>query len=194
MKKSSDILELTCKPTFFEDKITLNYLLFNRSDDDVFVLDVLPGYDVQNRKQVPNFDAHYLCWRAPQSAYLLKGIPPLPANKMVTIRTIPLATRLPANHTLERIFNISLPLKEGSSYYSPPEQEDCDIIEIDTIIFAIDFIRTTEENIQAFPAPHGLGFFNLKCKNIVAQAENVQTQIPTSPIKLWKRKDLFSRI
>jgi len=193
MEQTVQNVVLDCQAEFSTDRLKISYRISNHLSGQIYVLDVLPGYDAA-RTPVPNPDWAYVCLRDGSTAYVLRGIPPLPAGRQVTVQLIPLATRLAAGEKLERAFELPLPLKETSPYYLPLKPEEYQVVELRSILFGVQFLRDTVEGLRVKPAPHGPGFYQVWSKDPVAQAQTLEHQFDAQGVQLWKRKDWFSRI
>jgi hypothetical protein len=185
---------LECRPQFEAERLTIGYSVSSRAAKDIYVLDVLPSYDTQAKKLIAVYEGYYLCSRAGGVALVLKGIPPLPVDRQVTVRMIPLGTKLISGAKIERTLELALPLKEHSPYYIPLKPEEYDITEVSTVAFAVQFVRSTVQGFAAEPAPHGPDLFRVKSQDIVAHAETLRAQFSAPAVKLWRRKDWFTRI
>ena len=193
MEQAVQNVVLDCQPEFSSDRLKIGYRISNRGSGQIYVLDVLPGYDAA-RTPAPNPDWAYVCLRDGPAAYVLRGIPPLPADRQVTIQLIPLATRLAAGEKLERAFELPLPLKETSPYYLPLKPEQYEVIELWRMVFGVHYLPGAVEGFRVEPAPHGQGFYRVWSKNPVAQAQTLEHEFDAPGVSFWKRRDWFSRI
>lgn len=185
----------TVAPEFEKDRLKLHYTVSNQGSVDLYVLDVLPGYDMDARKPVANYKDVYVSARTDCAALILRGIPPLPADRMVTVRLIPLGTKVPPGGQLERTVELELPLKETSPYYLPLKPEEYQACDLTDITFAVQMVKSNVEGFTATEASHGPGLYVVRSKNIVGQAESLEFSFKAPPKqKLLKRTDRFTRL
>src|SRR5262249_53524836 len=128
------------------------------------------------------------------SAHLLKGIPPLPTGRTVTVRIIPLGTKLAPGAQIERKFELELPLREQSLYYGHLKPEDYSVIKVNKVRLTVQFMPSKAEGFQADPAPYAPGFFIVRSKHTVGDAVNLDCETEVKDLTLLKRKDWFTRI
>ena len=193
--KTAQDITMTCRPEFFPKKLRVHYTVHNRGKDDVYLLDLYPAVDQTEHKAFADYNSVYVCWRADATGYLLKGIPPLPANKKVAVRIIPLGTKLAPDAKVERTFDLMFPLKEQSPwYYSSLEPEDYEEIDIKSLRFTLQFLPSTAEGCEAEPASYEPRLYIVRGKHTVRQVEELDSEFDAQGIKLLKRKDMFSRL
>ena len=185
----------TVAPEFQKDRLKVHYTVSNQGSVDLYVLDVLPGYDTEAKKPVANYKDVYVGARPGCQALILRGIPPLPADRMVAVRLIPLGTKVPPGGQLERTVELELPLKETSPYYLPLKPEEYQACDLTDITFAVQTIKSNVEGFTATEAMHGPGLYVVRSKNIVGQAESLEYSFKAPPKeKLLKRTDRFTRL
>jgi len=156
MEKIAEDIVLICRPEFLPDKIRMHYTVSNRGSKDIYLLDVYPGGDPESRKVVADYNSVYACLKDSNVAYLLKGIPPLPEDRLVYVRIMPLGAKLAPGKTIGRVFELTLPLREQNRwYYAPLRPEDYEAVKVKTLILAVQFLRSTIEGFNTEPAPHG---------------------------------------
>ena len=86
MAKTAAHLTLTCRAEVHPGKLRLGYAVANRRTEDVYVLDFIPCFplsDLKTKKPVPNFGVAYVRRDGPSAVHVLKGIPPLPPDRLV---------------------------------------------------------------------------------------------------------------
>ena len=186
---------LTCSQKFFPDKLQMHYAVTNRGSKDIYLLDVYQAGDPRSGKAVADYNSVYACIRGSNVAYLLKGIPPLPEDRTVLVRIMPLGMKLAPGQSIERAFQVPLPLREQNRWYCPPlGPEGYDGAKVKTLILAVQFLRSTIEGFNAEPAPHGPDLFRVRGKNTVGQAETMTCEIAVQDLLMLRRKDMFSRL
>src|SRR5687767_2920135 len=114
---------LKCRVELSPETLTMHYTVTNRSEADIYALDAFPMVDQASRTGYADLNGVYICERQGGMVHLLKGIPPLPP-KTVTVRIIPLGTKLAPGAQIERKFGLELPLREKSVYYPELRLED----------------------------------------------------------------------
>lgn len=187
---------VSCQIQMADNKLQLKYSVQNQSENDIYLLDAYPAVNPESREAFADVDSFYLALREPATAFLLKGIPPLPANRTVTVRVMPLGTKMEPKQKIERKLEITIPLKEQSKwYYAPLKPEEYEETRVDKIVFNAHFLRSTVEGFEAEPAEYAPGFSVVSGRHTVGQAEKVQCNVNLEePLKLLKRKDWFTRI
>jgi len=195
MEKIEKDTVLACSQEFLPDKIQMHYTVTNRGSKDIYLLDVYPAGDPESRKAVGDYNSVYACLKDRNVAYLLKGIPPLPKDRLVYVRIMPLGTKLAPGQSITRVFEVPLPLREQNHlYYAPLRPEDYEAVKVKMLILAVQFLRSTIEGFNAEPASHGLDLFRVRGKDTVSQAETMTCEIAVQDLQMLKRKDMFSRL
>src|SRR5262245_54397128 len=98
-------------------KLELTYTVEDRADDDAYVLDV--SQVVAGRTTAYVVTPIYLAWTGGGNAHLVQGIAPLPPDRDMNVRVIPLAQRVPAHGKLVRTVFLPRPLAEFGPYDVP---------------------------------------------------------------------------
>lgn len=98
-------------------RLELTYTVEDRADDDAYVLDV--SQVVAGRTTLYLVTPIYLAWTGGGSAHLVQGIAPLPPDRDMNVRVIPLAERVPAHGKLVRTVVLPRPLAEFGPYDVP---------------------------------------------------------------------------
>ena len=192
MKVSNDFV-LTCQQQFQPERLIVTYKITNKSPADAYVLDTYPAVDQEKKKAIPDPDG--VCVFAGEGAvHMLRGIPPLPADRTVTVRLIPLGTKLAAGATLERKFTVPLPLVEQSPYYSPLNLRDYQETKVERIVLSVQVLRSSVAGFAAEAAPHGPDLFRVRSDHTVTDVETAQVQVKVPEARLLKRKDNFPRL
>lgn len=177
-----------------EDELTIEYAVVNHGASDVYVMDTLPAWDPGAKKVVP-VDSPYICYRADGVAYVLKGTPPLPADRVVSQRTFGLGTKVAAGQKLERKFQLRLPLREQSIYHPPLRDEDYAVVDVVKLVLAVQFLRANLPNFKAEPSPLSPELFRVGTKTTMKDSELLSRELNLPPkTKLLKRNDKFPRM
>jgi hypothetical protein len=186
-------VRLEAKIKVDDDKITIKYTVTNNSSQDIYVLDAYPA--AKDRQPYVDQDAFYLCSRGSNTAFILKGVPPLPADKTVVVRLMPLGPKLESKQSVERDLVLPLPLRERSDwYYTPLPPEEYSMGSVEKIVFDVQYLRSNVDGFKAEPAQYNDKYFFVKGSNTPKQAESVEVEFPIAKTQLFIRKDMFSRI
>jgi hypothetical protein len=194
MNQTGKNVALNCRFEFSPEKLTVHYTVTNQSGADIYLLDAFPAVDQTSRTGYADLKGVYICEGQGGAAHLLKGIPPLPAGKTVTVRVMPLGTKLAPGARLERKFDLKLPLEEQSPYYGQLKPEDHSVSEINKVRLTVQYIPATAEDFQADPAHYAPAFFIVRTKHTVGDAMNLDCETGVKDLTLLKRKDGFTRI
>lgn len=177
-----------------ESELKIKYSITNTGTKDIYVLDAYPAVDMETRSASADLKSFYLSFREPSTAVVLRGIPPLPSMP-VTVRIMPLGTKVEPGATVVREFSVACPMRERSDwYYTPLPPEEYSDRSVDKIIFRLQFIRSTVEGFNAQPAHYAPEFFVTKGKNTVGQVETLESEFQIDKTQTFVRKDLFPRL
>ena len=106
---SPENLVLACTPEKTEDRIVLAYEITNRGAETWFIMDAMVGVDPATRQPRLEPDNVTLWQAAAGHANVLVGWPPVPTDRNVGVRAIPVAVRLAPRETLRRRLELPLP-------------------------------------------------------------------------------------
>lgn len=177
-----------------EDALTIEYAVVNHGASDVYVMDTLPAWDPDAKKVVP-VDRPYICYRAGGVAYVLKGTPPLPVDRVVSQRAFGLGTKVAPGQKLERKLQLRLPLREQSIYHSPLKDEDYAVVDVGKLVLAVQFLRANLPDFKAEPSPLDPELFRVGTKATMKDSELLSRELNLPPkTKLLKRNDKFPRM
>lgn len=194
MDESPPELKFTADLKVLPEKLEFEYSVTNPGDDDVYLLDLLPGVDPETRKAIVNPGAAFVCCLEDGLVHVLRGIPPLPADKMVAVRVMPLGTKLAQGESVTRKFDIALPMAEQSPYYGPLEPIMYHKLAVKTVRLTVQFLRSTVEDFDCEPSHFAPEFFRVWGKHTVGQAERLVHDFSVTNVDILKRSDNFSRI
>ena len=184
---------LECQPTRVGNKLSFPYTATNRSDADIYVMDAVPVVDPSTRQAVANRDSVVVYLMGDGRAHVLKGIPPLPTDRSVTVRIIPLAAKLPPGATLTRQLEIPLPLAEASPYFPDLPLRQYELVDISGVQFSVEFLRSTAEGFSATPVDFAPDLYQVSARNTAGMTERVMCAFPTQRLTIMKRLDTFPR-
>jgi len=177
-----------------EGEVKLKYSITNTGTKDIYVLDAYPAVDMETRTASADLKSFYLSFREPSTAVVLRGIPPLPSMP-VTVRIMPLGTKIEPGSAVSREVKIPLPMRERSDwYYTPLPPEEYSDRSVDKLVFRLQFIRSSVEGFEAKPAHYAPEYFIVKGKNTVGQAETLTSEFQLEKTQIFVRKDIFPRI
>jgi hypothetical protein len=185
---------LSCRPSRVANKLQFGYTIENRSAADIYALDLTPAVDPNTRTAYADPNAAYVSLLPDDRAFILKGIAPLPHDRTVTVRVMPLGTRIAPGGALERTTEIPLPLAEHGPYDGELPLRQYEQVEVVEVVFAVQFLRSTVEGFGAVPADYAPGAFHVQGRNTVGQAETLSCRLPTKNLPLLKRTDNFTRV
>lgn len=168
---------LTCKPEVLPDKLRIAYSIRNQSAGSVYAFD----------------SALHLEWRAPATAHVLQGIPPLPAETLVGHRIIPLAAHIAPGATLSRTLELPLPLREQSPYAGPLADDGYEAAQVNKLILGAHVIAAGAQGFEATPSPSNPELFTVRSRNTVGDAKKLECDCPIPSLRLLKRKDWYLR-
>lgn len=190
-------ITLSCQTEFTADQLVMHYTVTNRSQNDVYILDVSPTIDLATKEPITNLDIIYLGWEKPATAHILKGIMPLPVERRVMVRLMPIGAKLPPQQELVRTFKVNLPLQEQSPYYLPVqkfEEQDFETRSVSNLLLTVQFVRSIAESFAVTEAPHGPDLYAFKGKYLIDYVENMQCESPMQSQPLLVRKGPFARL
>ena len=188
----SDIT-LSCRPSRVENSLQFDYSVANLSASDIYLLDGFPRVDPTTHEASIDPNGAYVTALEGRAAFVLKGIPPLPRNP-VTVRIIPLGSKIAAGETLERTLVLPMPLAEQSPYFGELPLRNYEQYDISRVIVGVQILRSTKEGFAAGQADFASGYFRVQTLKTVHDAETLTCEFPTKSLILLKRKDGFVRI
>ena len=108
---------LTCQPLREGDTLVFPYQIANGGRADIYVMDAVAEWDADTSKVHLNTNSVVIAQASDGFAHIMKGIAPLPADRSVAVRVIPLAGEGTAGGTLERRLEVGLPLHKTDPYH-----------------------------------------------------------------------------
>jgi hypothetical protein len=121
MERVSEV-SLSAQHTVSTNEVRIHYTIKNGTSGDIYVLDGMPARNPSTREPVVAVGDYSLFLREPGEALILVGIPPLPKGKLVTVRNMPLATKVASGAIFtQNLLPIALPLTERSPYMTAEE-------------------------------------------------------------------------
>jgi hypothetical protein len=184
---------LSCRPDRAGNKLIFPYQVENHGAADIYVMDATPMPDPTTGRQIVDPHAPVIWFGSDGFAHILKGIAPLPDDRDVDVRIIPVAAKLPPNATLERRLEVPLPLAETSPYYTDLPLREYTLTDIQGVTLIVEFMRSTVEGFNAEPAPNAPDLFRVAGRHTVGQTERVLCAYPSRQLQILKRSDAFPR-
>ena len=184
---------LDCQPTREGDTLVFPYTITNKSGGDIYVLDALPEMDPATGQPRVNLNSAVIARGEDGFAHILRGIAPLPSDRTVSVRIIPLATRLPAGGTLERRLTVEAPMHETGPYHPDLPINKYRQRDIRGVILTVHYLAASAEGFGAVPVDFAPGLFRVFAPNTVGQTSSVSCQIPSRGLSILVRTDDFPR-
>lgn len=184
---------LSCRPDRAGNRLVFPYTVTNHGAADVYVMDALPMVDPVSGQATVDPNAAVIWLGSDGFAHILKGIAPLPAARQVTVRVIPLAAKLPPGDSLTRSLEVPLPLAEIGPYNPDLPLREYELVDIQGVVLALDFLPATVEGFAAEEPPFAPGLYRVRGRETVAQTERVSCAFPSRQLQILKRGDDFPR-
>jgi hypothetical protein len=156
------------------DALHIHYAIKNGSPTDIYVLNAFAASHPESKQAYVATDRYTLYFQQPDQAVILIGIPPLPEDRLVAIRVMPLAVKLAAGATLSwDMPAIPLPLIEKSAYAYAADTEILRTITINSLLLHVQFISALAEGFQAQPVAYDAKYFSVRSQQTVADAHEL---------------------
>lgn len=195
MNKLATNLTLTCRAETRPDRLRLTYAVTSKREEEVYLLDFLPFFpmsDLKTKKAVPDFGRPEVRRAGPGKAHLNKGIPPLPRGRLVNLRIMPLGTKLPPGQTVERTFDLPLPLREVSPYDGGDENVAYEPTKVIRLRLTLHVLSSQVEGFEAEPVASMPDFFLVRGNDTAGQAEELACEMDVPGLPFLQRKDWTS--
>ena len=86
-----------------KEKLNLHFELKNKSKDDIYVLDIFPIYDLETMKpSVRDLNNTVTVWDEADGVRLIRGLPPYPKEKSMSVFYTPYSSKIAPGNTLKR--------------------------------------------------------------------------------------------
>lgn len=184
---------LSCQPTRDGDVLVFPYTLTNSTGGDIYVLDALPEFDATTGQARVNLNTAVIARGEDGFAHILRGIAPVPNDRDVTVRIIPLATKLPKGGTLERRFTANEPLHETGPYHPDLPLSQYRLRDIKGVILTAHYLPASAEGFGAAPVDYAPGLFRVFAKDTVGATRAASCQLPARGLNILVRTDDFPR-
>jgi hypothetical protein len=190
---SSAGVTFACQPDRAGNRLVFPYVVTNGSSEDVYVMDATPSLDMQDHVWRADPNAVVAWLGAGDFAHIMKGIAPLPRDKRVWQRVIPLAAKVSPGESLQRRLEIPLPLVETGPYHPELRLRDYEQHEIKGVCVLIEFLESSVEGFVATPVDYAPNLFQVRGSNTPAQVQRVGQCFPARQLTILKRPDNFPR-
>lgn len=180
-------VELDCHPTRDGDVLVFPYTITNASGGDIYVLDALPELDPATGQARANLNSAVITRGEDEFAHILRGIAPLPPDSTVSVRIIPLATKLPAGGTLERHLTIDIPLHETGPYHPDLPVSRYHQRDVRGVVLTVQYLAASAEGFGAAPVDYAPELFRVFARNTVGQAASISCRHPARGLSILVR-------
>ena len=184
---------LSCGPDRAGNKLIFPYTITNNGAADIYVMDAIYAADPTTGRQALDRQAPVIWLGSDGFAHVLKGIAPLPPDRLVNVRVIPLAAKLPPKGTLTRSLEVRLPLAETDPYHPDLPLREYELTDIQGVVLTIEFLRGTVEGFAAEPVADAPDLYRVRGKDTVGQTERASCVFPSRQLQILKRSDSFPR-
>jgi hypothetical protein len=184
---------LSCRPDRVGNKLIFPYTVSNHDPADIYVMDAIYAADHTTGRQALDRQAPVIWLGNNGFAHVLKGIAPLPPDRDVNVRIIPLAAKLAPSGTLTRSLEVELPLAETDPYHADLPLRAYDLTDIQGIVLTIEFLSSRVDGFGAEPAADAPDLYRVWGKHTVGQTERVSCSFPSRQLQILKRRDNFPR-
>ncbi len=188
--RSATQLTLRCAVRPSVTPLEVSYTVTNGASEDAYLLDLSAsprpdrsGIDVELRPI-------YLSWLGGTSAHLGQGIAPLPPDRDVYARSIPLTTRLGPGASLVRTITLPEPLAELGPY-DRPALAGPDDPSIDRLVITLSALRPSMTGFTRDEVPGHAGVFRVATKSTVLDVERARCEIalPRTKLRVFRWDD-----
>lgn len=176
-----------------EKKLIVSYELANNGKDDIYLLDILPLYDLETRQPRVDLNHSVLIWDEPNGVRLIRGLPPYPQEKDMSAYITPHASKILPGKSLKRKIELTVPLVESNPYYSPLEHDQYEPDTVRKMKLYVHFIRSSVEGFEAKPVAFGEGVFFVKSKFLIRDVEKRFSEHVFKEVELLKYPGVFTR-
>ncbi len=176
-----------------KEKLNLHFELKNKSKDDIYVLDIFPIYDLETMKPSVDLNNTVTVWDEADGVRLIRGLPPYPKEKSMSVFYTPYSSKIAPGDTLKRRLELPLPLLEFNPYYSPLERDTYEPVTLSKIKLHIHFLKSSVEGFEAKEVEFAKGVFFVKSKFLLRDVQKVYKEHSVGPVKLLKYPETFTR-
>jgi hypothetical protein len=190
---SMDAITLACSPEKDGDTIVFTYSLANAGQADAYASDAEPAFDKAARAWIAAPDG-VAVWRGAEAhACILKGVPPLPVDRILLYHARPLMVAMVPGARIERRLTLRLPLAEHSPYFGIGPVQDYRLTEIEAIRLAIDIVTAPPPPFEAKPVPYAPDYVEFGRHSPVSLYRRLSCTLRTRGLHLLMRRDTYPR-
>lgn len=186
-------VSLSCQPGREGETLVFPYTVINNSGGDIYVLDAIPELDPESGAPRVNLNTAVVARGEDGFAHILRGIAPLPKDRSVSMRVIPLGTKVAQGGTLERRFTINEPLHETGPYHPDLPLSRYRLRDIKGVILTVHYLAASAEGFGAGPIDYAPDMFRVFAKNTIGSTRAVSFQMPARGLNILVRTDDFPR-
>jgi hypothetical protein len=186
-------IRLTCQPNKVGNTLVFPYRVANHGPADVYLMDAMPSVDPATGGAHADDQAVVVVLGPAEDAIVGKFIAPLPTDRRIAVRTLPLARRLPAGQAFEGHVSIAMPLAETSPYFADLPLRKYEVIELKGVLFTIGYWVAGADGLAALPAAYAPDHFTVVTRDTAGSAMQASQRFPTQKLQLFKRGDGFPR-
>ncbi|MEO7673023.1 MAG: hypothetical protein ABIU09_02975 [Pyrinomonadaceae bacterium] len=176
-----------------EKKLIVSYELANTGKDDIYLLDILPLYDLETRQPRVDLNHSVLIFNEPNGVRLIRGLPPYPQEKDMSAYITPHASKILPGKSLKRVIELPVPLVESNPYYSPLERDLYEPETVRKMKLSVHFIRSSVEGFEAKPVAFGEGVVFIKSKFLIRDVEKRYSEHQFKEVAFLKYPGVFTR-
>ena len=188
-----DDVTLTCTPERIDDRLVFTYEVTNRGAQDVYVMDAVVGIDPASRMPKLEPDNVTIWHGADGFAHLLKGLAPLPTDRNVAVRVIPVAVLLGPRSQMTRRLELSMPMAEQSPYFALGNLRDYRVAAIEGVALHVDVLRSTAAGFRAEPVAVSPEHFRAMSTALVTDLRRLVVSFRAKGLHLMVRTDAYPR-
>lgn len=188
-----DGVTLSCTPSREGDVLVFEYSLANGGNGPVYASDAGTRTDAQagTAEADPGI---VTIWRAQDGyAHVLKGVAPLPEERDVPGRIMPLMVRVAPGERIARRLVLALPLAEQSDYYPPGPVRDYRIEEIEGVRLSIDVLTAAPPGFAPEAVDYAEGFVDIGVRGTLPLLRRVSCSFRAKGLHLLVRTGDYPR-
>lgn len=184
---------LACQPARDGEDLVFPYRLTNTGPVAVYVYDAVPNWNPQTGEASLDRNAAYIALAPDGFAHILRGIAPLPTDQPVSVRIIPLATRLEPGAVLERSLTVHQPMHETGPYHPDLPIRQYRTRPIGGVQLGVQFLAVNAPGFVATPYEAAPELARVAAANTVGASRTVWCSLPARGLSILTRMDAFPR-
>ncbi|MDB4934041.1 MAG: hypothetical protein JWP87_1013, partial [Labilithrix sp.] len=182
-------LALQCALRPIADGLEITYTAKNAGSDDAYLLDLSSTPRADRSDVDVEVRPIYLTWLGGTAAHLGQGVAPLPADRQVAVRVIPLANRLARGASITRTVRLLSPLAELGPY--DPAAATPGGPTIDRLVITLSAMRASAPGFNAEEMRGHAGVFRVSSKYTVGDLERARCEValPATVLRIFRWED-----